>query len=237
MGAPGGGRPTIVFTDSRRRAERLATLINELGGEGTAWAHHGSLSREVRHAVEERLRRGELACVVATGTLELGIDIGSVAQVVLAGTPARADQVLQRVGRAGHAVGQTSTGVFYPFHGMDLLQAAAAVGAALDGDVDPALIPEAPLDVLAQTLLSMVLFAERPLDELFDELRSFSPYRALSRRDFDLVVGLLSGRYRGTRLKELAPRVYLDTEKNTIRAREGAAMLLYSSGGSIPDRG
>jgi ATP-dependent Lhr-like helicase len=237
-GLPGeGGRPTIVFTDSRRRAERLAAVLNELGGEGTAWAHHGSLSREVRHAVEERLRRGELPCVVATGTLELGLDIGSVEKVALAGTPSRADQVLQRVGRAGHAVGQSSIGVFYPFHGMDLLQAAAAVGTALDGDVDPARIPEAPLDVLAQTLLSMVLFSERNLDGLFDEIRCFPPYISLSRKDFDLVIGMLSGRYHGTRLKELAPRVYLDEERQTIRAREGAAMLLYSSGGSIPDRG
>ena len=232
-----GGRPTIVFTDSRRRAERLAAMLNEMGGEGTAWAHHGSLSREVRHAVEERLRRGELPCVVATGTLELGIDIGSVAQVALAGTPSRADQVLQRIGRAGHGVGQTSSGVFYPFHGMDLLQAAAAVGAALEGDVDLARIPEAPLDVLAQTVLSMVLFTERGIDELYDEIRSFSPYPSLSRHDFDMVIGLLAGRYRDTRLKELAPRVYLDSEKQTIHAREGAAMLIYSSGGSIPDRG
>jgi ATP-dependent Lhr-like helicase len=236
-GGQEGGRPTIVFTDSRRRAERLASVLNELGGDGTAWAHHGSLSREVRHAVEERLRRGELPCVVATGTLELGLDIGSVEKVALAGTPSRADQVLQRIGRAGHSVGQASTGVFYPFHGMDLLQAASAVGAALDGDVDPARIPEAPLDVLAQTLLSMVLFSERSLDGLFDEVRCFPPYVSLSRKDFDLVVGMLSGRYHGTRLKELAPRVYLDQEKQTIRAREGAAMLLYSSGGSIPDRG
>ncbi|MFH2116356.1 MAG: DEAD/DEAH box helicase, partial [Spirochaetota bacterium] len=232
-----GGRPTVVFTDSRRRAERLAAMLNELGGEGTAWSHHGSLSREVRHAVEERLRRGELACVVATGTLELGIDIGSIDCVALAGTPSRADQVLQRVGRAGHSVGQVSTGVFYPFHGMDLLQAAAAVGAARDGDVDLAMIPEAPLDVLAQTLLSMVLFTERNLDGLFDEIRCFQPYVSLSRKDFDQVVGMLSGRYHGTRLKELAPRVYLDNEKHTIRAREGATMLIYSSGGSIPDRG
>jgi ATP-dependent Lhr-like helicase len=232
-----GGRPTIVFTDSRRRAERLAALLNELGGEGTAWAHHGSLSREVRHAVEERLRRGELPCVVATGTLELGIDIGSVEEVALAGTPSRTDQVLQRVGRAGHSVGRASTGVFYPFHGMDLLQAAAAVGTSLDGEVDTAMIPEAPLDILAQTLLSMVLFTERDIDGLYDEIRGFSPYTALSRTDFDRVIGLLAGRYRDTRLKELAPRVYLDSEKHTIRAREGAAMLIYSSGGSIPDRG
>jgi ATP-dependent Lhr-like helicase len=231
------GRPTIVFTDSRRRAERLAALLNELGGEGMAWAHHGSLSREVRHAVEERLRRGELPCVVATGTLELGIDIGSVDQVALAGTPSKTDQVLQRVGRAGHSVGRASTGVLYPFHGMDLLQAAAAVGTALDGEVDTAMIPEAPLDILAQTLLSMVLFTERDIDGLFDEIRGFSPYTALSRVDFDRVIGLLAGRYRDTRLKELAPRVYLDSEKHTIRAREGAAMLIYSSGGSIPDRG
>lgn len=231
------GRSVVAFVDSRRRAERLASMINGLAGEGSAWAHHGSLSREVRSAVEARLKKGLLKCVVATGTLELGIDVGTIDLVALAGTPARADQVLQRAGRAGHGVGLPSKAVLYPFHGLDLLAAAAAVGAALDGDVDPIEAPDCPLDVLAQVILSMCLFDERDLGGLYDEIRSFPPYAALSRGDFDDVVGLLAGRYEGTRLKELAPRLRLDPERGTVKAKDGAAMLLYSSGGAIPDRG
>ncbi|TFG82400.1 MAG: DEAD/DEAH box helicase, partial [Spirochaetales bacterium] len=230
-------RGVIAFTDSRRRAERLAAMLNEAVGEGTAWAHHGSLSRDVRRAVERRLKEGSLPCVVATSSLELGIDVGSVGLVALAGTPSRADQALQRLGRSGHRVGQTSRGLVYPFHGLDLLQAAAIAEAVAAADVDPVKAASAPLDVLAQVLLSMALFEPRKLDELFDELRSFAPYVDLDRDEYDAVVGMLSGRYAGTRVKELAARVYLDTENGIIRAREGAAMLLYSSGGAIPDRG
>jgi ATP-dependent Lhr-like helicase len=230
-------RSTVVFSDSRRRVERLAAMLNEKAGEGTAWAHHGSLSKDVRKAVETRLKEGRLRCVVATGTLELGIDVGAVDLVAMAGSPARADQALQRAGRSGHGVGLASRAVIYPFHGLDLLCAAAAVGAALDGDVDPVRPPRCPLDILAQNLLAMVLFDERRIDELYDEVRSFAPFEELGRQDFDAVVGLLSGKYAGASIKELAPRVYLDTERRTMKAREGTAMLLYSSGGSIPDRG
>jgi ATP-dependent Lhr-like helicase len=230
-------RSTIVFADSRRRTERLAAMLNERSGEGTAWAHHGSLSKDVRKAVETRLKEGRLRCVVATGTLELGIDVGAVDLVAMAGAPSRADQLLQRAGRAGHGVGLSSRAVVYPFHGLDLLAAAAAVGAALERDIDPVRPPRCPLDVLAQTLLSMALFEERRLDDLYDDVRSFRPFEGLPRRSFDAVVGMLSGRFAGSRLKELAGRVYLDAERGTIRAKEGAAMLLYSSGGSIPDRG
>jgi len=230
-------RSTIVFADSRRRTERLAAMLNERSGEGTAWAHHGSLAKDVRKAVETRLKEGRLRCVVATGTLELGIDVGAVDLVAMAGSPQRADQLLQRAGRAGHGVGMTSRAVIYPFHGLDLLAAAASVGAALESDIDPVKPPRTPLDVLPQVLLAMVLFEERALDDLFDEVQSFSPFQDLKRQEFDAVVGMMAGRYSGSRLKELAGRVYLDTERNSMRAREGAAMLLYSSGGSIPDRG
>jgi len=232
-----GERSTIVFADSRRRTERLAAMLNERSGEGTAWAHHGSLAKDVRKAVETRLKEGRLRCVVATGTLELGIDVGAVDLVALAGSPQRADQLLQRAGRAGHGVGMTSRAVIYPFHGLDLLAAAASVGAALEADIDPVKPPRTPLDVLPQVLLAMVLFEERALDDLFDEVRSFSPFQELKRQEFDAVAGMMAGRYSGSRLKELAGRVYLDTERNSMRARERAAMLLYSSGGSIPDRG
>ncbi|HOZ72561.1 MAG TPA: helicase-related protein, partial [Spirochaetales bacterium] len=230
-------RSTIVFADSRRRAERLAAMLNERSGDGTAWAHHGSLSKDVRKAVEARLKDGRLRCVVATSTLELGIDVGAIDLVALAGSPQRADQLLQRAGRSGHRVGLTSRAVVYPFHGLDLLAAAAAVGAALDRDIDPMRPPREPLDLLAQVVLSMVLFGERRLGELYDEVRSFPPYADLARADFDAVVGMLAGRFAGSRVRELAGRAYLDEEHGTLRAKEGAAMLLYSAGGSIPDRG
>lgn len=233
----GGESSTLVFTDSRRRAERLASMLNERCGEGAAFTHHGSLSKELRKAVEAGLKEGRLRCVVATGSLELGIDVGAIDLVVLAGTPARTDQLLQRAGRAGHGVGLASRAIIYPFHGLDLLASAAALGAALEGDIDPLAIPRSPLDVLAQTLLSMVLFEERSVDGLYDEVRSFAPFTDLSRADFDAVVGMLAGRYEGSRIKELRGRVYLDEEQGSLRAREGSAMLLYSSGGSIPDRG
>ena len=199
----GRERSTVVFADSRRRAERLAAMLNERSGDGTAWAHHGSLSKDVRKAVESRLKAGRLRCVVATGTLELGIDVGAIDLVALAGSPQRADQLLQRAGRSGHRVGLASRAVLYPFHGLDLLAAAAAVGAALDRDIDPIRPPREPLDLLAQVILSMVLFEERRLDDLYDEVRSFPPYATLSRADFDAVVGMLAGRFAGCRVKEI----------------------------------
>ncbi len=230
-------RTTIVFADSRRRAERLASMINEKAGDGTAWAHHGSMSKDVRRAIERRLKDGLLSAVVATSSLELGIDVGSVDLVALVGSPSRADQLLQRAGRAGHGVGLTSEAILYPLHGMDLLQAAAVVNAALESDLDELLPPECPLDVLAQALLAMVLFAPRSIEELYGEVSSFSCFENLARADFDAVLGMLCGRFGDARVKELSGRLYRDEEKETVVAREGSALLLYSQGGTIADKG
>ncbi|HAE22765.1 MAG TPA: ATP-dependent helicase, partial [Spirochaetaceae bacterium] len=233
----GGERGVLAFADSRRRAERLAAMLNEEAGEGSAWAHHGSLSKDVRRAVELRLKEGRLPCVVATSSLELGIDIGSIGLVALAGAPSRADQALQRLGRSGHGVGQSSRGLLYPFHGMDALQAAAISGAVFDKEVDELSPPESPLDMLAQIILSMLLFEPRGPQKLYEELLSFSPYTSLTRHDFDAVIAMLAGRYADSRVKELSARIYLDEDDGLLHAREGAAMLLYGAGGSIPDRG
>ncbi len=230
-------RTTLVFADSRRRAERLASMINEKAGDGTAWAHHGSMSKDVRRAIETKLKEGRLPCVVATSSLELGIDVVSVDLVVLVGSPSRADQLLQRAGRAGHGVGLVSEALLYPLHGMDLLQAAAVVNAALESDIDEVHPPDCPLDVLAQTLLAMVLFAPRGIGELYAEVRSFSCFENLDIADFDAVLGMLCGRFEDTRVKELSGRLYLDEDENTVAAREGSAMLLYSQGGTIADKG
>ncbi|HOX18378.1 MAG TPA: helicase-related protein, partial [Spirochaetales bacterium] len=230
-------RSTLVFVDSRRRAESLARMINDRGGEGLAWAHHGSLAKEARRAVERRLKEGRLACVVATASLELGIDIGSVDEVVLAGTPPGAAQALQRIGRSGHAVGAASRGLLLPLHPMDLLRAAAMSELVSRRAVEELRALANPLDILAQVLLGMCLREERTLDALYDEVRAMSPFARLSRADFDAVVDMLAGKYSGARYGELKARLLVDPGTRSARAKEGSATLLFASGGAIADRG
>jgi ATP-dependent Lhr-like helicase len=230
-------RTTLIFVNSRRHAEKIAFLINERAGEELAWAHHGSLSREVRSSIEDRLKRGVLKAVVATGSLELGIDIGSVDQVILAGTPGGAAVTMQRLGRAGHRLGQESRAVLFPLHPFDLL-----LGAAVAADVrgrrlertDP---PRAPLDVLAQGILSMTAMDDWTADELFAVVRRAAPYASLGREDFDLVLEMLRGRFEASRLAALAPRLDRSAPPGVLRAKSSALPLLYGSGGVIPDRG
>lgn len=233
----GRARATLVFADSRAVVENLAARINARAGEPVVWAHHGSLSREVREAVEKRLKAGELKGVVATSSLELGIDVGSVDEVVLAGTPGSVASALQRVGRSGHRVGATSRGLLVPYHPRDLLLAAAIVPAMREGAVEPLSPPDGPLDVLAQVILAMSVTEPWVLDDLFLFIRSCDPYRGLDRRQFDLVVDLLAGRWAEAGVTALRPRVALDRETGTIRALPGAQRLLAASGGTIPDRG
>jgi ATP-dependent helicase Lhr and Lhr-like helicase len=236
-------RGLIVFTDSRRRAERMAFLVNEAKGEGSAWAHHGSLSREARRVVEERFKAGELGCVVATASLELGIDVGSVDEVVLAGTPGSVASALQRIGRSGHGVGEASKGTLYPFHGMDLVLAAAAARGVAERAVEETRPVSCPLDVLAQVLLELILEPElaleapRRIDALYDIVLSFPPFERLPRSLFESTLQMLAGKYSGARLRELEPRVFIDAATGTATAGKGARGLLYSSGGTIPDRG
>jgi ATP-dependent Lhr-like helicase len=237
----GGADGLLVFTDSRRRAERLAFLINERAGEGAAWAHHGSLSRETRAVIEERFKAGELGCVVATASLELGIDIGSVGEVLLAGTPDTVAQTLQRIGRSGHGVGEVSKGTLYPFHGMDLVLAAAAAKGVEERSVEETRPLSCPLDVLAQVILELALEGDsgepRRVDELYDIVLSFPPFERLTRSLFDSALQMLAGKYSGTRLRELEPRLAIDRASGTVVAGKSARSLLYSSGGTIPDRG
>lgn len=230
-------RSTLVFTDSRRRAERIAFLLNEKVGTGAAYAHHGSLSKDVRRMVEERLKAGELPCVVATGSLELGIDVGSVDEVVLAGSPPAVSPALQRVGRSGHGVGRASRGILFPFHGMDLLRAAALAGAVRDREIEPSAPVENPLDILAQAILALCSTGDRDVDALYEDIRAVSPFRTLSRQAYDGVVEMLAGRYESARLRELKPRLRFDRASGVLSAAEGTVQLLYSSGGAIPDRG
>jgi ATP-dependent Lhr-like helicase len=233
---------TLVFTDSRRRAERIAFLINERAGPGAAFAHHGSLARDVRRAVEQRLAGGQLPCVVATASLELGIDIGSAAEVILAGSPGASAAALQRIGRSGHGVGMTSRGRLIPFNGMDLIAAAALAGAVGDREIEETRPVKNPLDILAQIVLALCAERPRHTEALYQTVRGFYAFQTLSRAAYDQVIQMLAGRYEHTRIRELKPRLYLEAEPGdgtagTLTVTGAVLPLLYSSGGVIANRG
>jgi ATP-dependent Lhr-like helicase len=230
-------RATLVFVNNRKLCEKLARLIND-GEEGTlAYAHHGSLSRELRQSVEARLKAGELRAVVATKSLELGIDIGAVDEVALVECPPTVSAAVQRIGRSGHRVGETSRGLFLPTSEKDLLEAAVMARAAHARDIEALHPVLAPLDVLAQMLVAMCGVEAWGVDALYDAVRRAWPYRDLSRTGFDLTLGMLAGRYGASRIRELSPLVAIDAVDGTVAARKGALMRLYASGGVIADRG
>jgi len=232
-----GHRSTLVFANSRRMTEKLTRLVNAGEEIDLAYSHHGSLSREVRQVVEERLKRGELPAIVSTSSLELGIDVGALDRVVMVESPRSIASAIQRVGRAGHRVGEVSRGTLLPIYGRDFLDAAVVARAVLDREIEETRPVRAPLDVLAQVILSMVVAETWDVEELYAFLRSAWPYRELPRRHFDLVLEMLAGRYADSRVRELSPRVSLDKVDGTVRGRPGAARLIYLSGGTIPDRG
>jgi ATP-dependent Lhr-like helicase len=230
-------RSTLVFANSRRMVEKVTRLVNEEQPEEVVYSHHGSLSREVRAVVEERLKKGELRGIVATNSLELGIDIGALDEVVLVQTPPSLASAVQRIGRAGHSVGETSHGSFLPLYPRDLLTAAVVARAVLDGEIEPVRPVEGALDVLAQVIVSMTAGETWHLDDLFAAVRGCDAYRNLPRRHFDLVVEMLAGRYAEVRVRELKPLVAIDRVDGTVRALPGAERVVYLSGGTIPDRG
>ena len=232
-------RSTLIFTPSRRLAERIARLINELHDrpEPLAYSHHGSLSRELRRAVEAKLKQGELRALVATSSLELGIDIGVLDRVLLIGVPSLFSSALQRIGRSGHQVGAVSRGTLIPLSERELVDAAVLVEAVVAGDTEPLRPVEAPLDVLAQILLSMASGERLREDELYAALRCCFSYYTLTRSAFGSVLEMLAGRFAETPVRELQPRLYRDRISGTVTAKEGTAFVLYSSGGTIVDRG
>ncbi len=230
-------RSTLIFTNSRRLCEKITHLIN-LGQEKLiAYAHHGSLSREIRAGVEQKLKAGELKAIVATHSLELGIDIGALDEVVLIQSPPSLSSAIQRIGRAGHQVGEVSRATLFPTHPRDFVEAAVVASGVINHDIEEVRPPESPLDVLAQIIVSMTGTDLWDMDRLFEQLRSSYPYRNLSRLHFDLVLNMLAGRYASTRIRELEPRISIDRQDNTVTAKKGALQALYSSGGTIPDRG
>ena len=230
-------RSSLFFTRSRRMCEHLTLRINEGEEHPLAYSHHGSLAKELRLEVESKLKAGDLRAIVATNSLELGIDIGALDEVVLVQSPPSIASAVQRVGRAGHQVGATSRGTFFPTHDQDFVESAVIARALREGDIEEVRPVENALDVLAQVLLSMAGTEIWNIDELYNRIRTSWPYRNLSRKQFDLVLEMLAGRYSLTRIRELRPRVSIDKLDNTVVARRGALLSLFISGGTIPDRG
>jgi ATP-dependent Lhr-like helicase len=230
-------RSTIVFVNSRRLAERLAAALNELAGEPVSRAHHGSVAREQRLEIEDALKAGRLPALVATSSLELGIDMGAVDLVVQIETPTSVASGIQRIGRASHQVEAVSRGVIFPKYRGDLLASAAITRAMKQGAVEETRVPANPLDVLAQQVVAMVALGERPVDELYALARRAAPFAALPRAQFEGVLDMLSGRYPSDEFAELRPRLVWDRLRGTARPREGAQRLAVTNAGTIPDRG
>ncbi|MEU6085033.1 ATP-dependent helicase [Streptomyces sp. NPDC047108] len=258
-------RSTIVFANSRRLAERLCNRLNEIayeratgepapehhapaelmGGSGAAKgspavmarAHHGSVSKEQRALVEEDLKAGRLPAVVATSSLELGIDMGAVDLVVQVESPPSVASGLQRVGRAGHQVGAVSTGVVFPKYRGDLVQAAVVTERMRSGAIEALRVPANPLDVLAQQIVAMTSLDTWEVDELLAVVRRAAPFASLPESAFTAVLDMLAGRYPSDAFAELRPRLVWDRVAGTVAGRPGAQRLAVTSGGTIPDRG
>jgi ATP-dependent Lhr-like helicase len=263
----GAHRSTIVFANSRRLAERLTARLNEIAHERAtgealpapgelrpadkmaqagasrgipqviARAHHGSVSKEQRKLTEDDLKAGRLPAVVATSSLELGIDMGAVDLVVQVESPPSVASGLQRVGRAGHQVGAVSKGVIFPKYRGDLVATTVTAARMADGRIEALRYPRNPLDVLAQQVVGMVAMDDWDVDELLDVLRRAAPFAALPRSAYDAVLDMLAGRYPSDEFAELRPRLVWDRVGGTLTARPGAQRLAVTSGGTIPDRG
>ncbi|HJS26466.1 MAG TPA: DEAD/DEAH box helicase, partial [Actinomycetota bacterium] len=230
-------RSTIVFVNARRLAERLAARLNELAGEELVRAHHGSIAREQRLEIEDDLKRGVLKAIVATSSLELGIDMGAVDLVIQVESPGSVSRGLQRIGRAGHRVGEPSRGKVFPKYRGDLLEATVVVRRMLDGAIEETRYPRNPLDVLAQQIVAMCAVDEWSLDELGAVVRRAANFSELGDELLHGVLDLLSGRYPADGFSELRPRIVWDRKTDRLRAREGAGRIAIASAGTIPDRG
>lgn len=247
-------RSTIIFCNARRAAERLAAKLNELAvDEGVPGivdpetgamieelvkAHHGSLAREQRVVIEDQLKRGELRAIVATSSLELGIDMGAVDLVIQVESPGAVSRGMQRIGRAGHQVGEPSRGSIFPKHRGDLLEAAVVTRRMIDGEIESSRFLRNPLDVLAQQIVAHVAAVEEcSVDEVTSLVRRCANFAEISDELLNNVFDLLAGRYPSEEFSELRPRIVWDRVNGTIRARDGSKRLAVTSGGTIPDRG
>ncbi len=231
-------RSTLVFTNSRRLAERITGWLNDPDpGASLARAHHGSVSKDQRMLIEADLKAGTLPAVVATSSLELGIDMGAIDLVVQVESPPSVASGLQRVGRAGHGVGQTSSAVLYPKHRGDLLTTTVVAQAMAAGDIEPLSVPRNPLDVLAQHVMAALVAGPRTADDVHSLVRRAAPFRDLSRDVFDAVLDMLDGAYPSSDFADLRARLVWDRTTGTLTARPGAQRLVIGNAGTIPDRG
>jgi ATP-dependent Lhr-like helicase len=252
---------TIIFVNNRRASERLAKRLNELNADEPeqelpateqlghtppagpekldeiARAHHGSLSHEERTIVEELLKSGQLPCLVATSSLELGIDMGAVDLVIQVESPKSVSRGLQRVGRAGHSLGEVSRGRIFPKFRGDLLECAVVAKRMREGAIEETVIPQNPLDVLAQQLVAMAALDEWKIDEVERLVTASEPFHDLSREQLENVLDMLDGRYPSDRFAELRPRIVWDRAEGTMHGRKGARSLVVTNAGTIPDRG
>ncbi|HEY8029624.1 MAG TPA: DEAD/DEAH box helicase, partial [Gaiellaceae bacterium] len=230
-------RSTIVFVNNRRLAERLALRLNELAEEEIARAHHGSLAREQRVIIEEDLKAGRIPCLVATSSLELGIDMGAVDLVIQVESPKSVARGLQRIGRAGHTLDAISKGRIFPKFRADLLESAVVAQRMHAGAIEETQIPRNPLDVLAQQIVAICADEEIEVTELHTLVRGAYPFADLSRAQLENVLDMLAGRYPSDEFAELRPRIVWDRTGGVIRGRQGARRLAVTNAGTIPDRG
>ncbi|MBD8024663.1 Lhr family ATP-dependent helicase [Microbacterium gallinarum] len=257
-------RSTIVFCNSRRLAERLTGRLNEIYSERLgldlpeasvpaammaqagatagadpvlAKAHHGSVSKEQRAQVEEELKSGVLRCVVATSSLELGIDMGAVDLVIQVEAPPSAASGLQRIGRAGHQVGEVSRAALFPKHRGDVLHTAIVTERMLAGQIEAIAVPQNPLDILAQQTVAACALAPIDVEGWYETLKRCAPFRSLPRSAYEATLDLLAGRFPSDEFAELRPRLIWDRDHGTLTGRPGSQRIAVTSGGTIPDRG
>jgi ATP-dependent helicase Lhr and Lhr-like helicase len=230
-------RSTLIFVNSRRLAERISGALNELAGEILVRAHHGSVAVAQRKEIEDRLKLGALRGLVATSSLELGIDMGAIDLVVQIESPSSVASGMQRVGRASHHVGAVSSAIIYPKYRADLVACAAITRAMYDGNVESVQYPRNPLDVLAQQIVAMVALESWDVSEIFKVVQFAAPYAGLTRSAFESLLDMLSGRYPSDEFAELRPRVTWDRLANRLTTRQGARQVAVINGGTIPDRG
>ncbi len=227
-------RTTLVFVNTRRMAERIARELTDRLGATAVTTHHGSMAKELRLSAEQRLKRGELKALVATASLELGIDIGDVDLVCQIGSPRSIATFLQRVGRSGHAIGGTPKGRLFPLSRDELVECTALFDSVRRGELDRLTIPERPLDVLAQQVVAEVAAQDWPETELYDRLRRAWPFRSLGRGDFDAIARMLAEGF-ATRRGRRGSLIHRDAVNGVLRGRRGARTTALTSGGTIPD--
>jgi len=230
-------RSTMIFTNSRRLAERLASALNEVAEEEIALAHHGSIAKDTRRHIEDRLKAGTLPAIVATSSLELGIDMGAVDLVIQIEAPPSVASGMQRIGRSGHVVGAVSKGIVFPKYRGDLLACAAAVAQMRRALVEETIYLRNPLDVLAQQIVATVATGPVTVDALYDQMRRAAPFEELPRSSFEGVLDMLSGRYPSDEFAELRARITWDRVAGMLTARRGAQRIAVINAGTIPDRG